>query len=126
MTTAVDDRLEQLEQWRPEPPAGESRIVALTPMLRNILESLCEGKSNKQIMGDWGIAEDTVKTHMRRLFAVLGARDRVHAVVLVFSGAVDVRVKPADRRWGDPNAHHGPLPVVDGTQGRTALYPPRS
>lgn len=126
MTRAVNDRVAQLEQWRPEPPAGDTKMVALSPMLRNVLESLCEGKSNKQIMADWGIAEDTVKTHMRRLFQALGANDRLHAVALVWSGTVDVRLKADVGRWADPNDHHGPPPVVDGTQGRAALYPPRS
>ena len=98
MTTA-EDQITRLEQWKPPAAAVEPRIVALSPMLRNILESVCEAKSNDEIKDDWGIALDTVKTHMRRLLKALGARDRVHAIALVYSGAVEVRVKPAVGQW---------------------------
>lgn len=87
-------------RWRPPTAAGDPCIVELSPMLGNVLISLCEGKGNRAIAADWGIAEDTVKTHIKRLFRVLGAHDRLHAVVLVFTGAVDVRVKAPTGRWG--------------------------
>lgn len=86
-----------LARWQPTPFVGDPVVVALPPMLVNVLDSLCEGKSNRGIGKDWGISEDTVKTHLKRLYCKLGARDRVHAVAMVFSGAVDVRVKPGRR-----------------------------
>ena len=47
-----------------------------------ILESVADGKSNKEIAAALSIAEDTVKTHLRRLFEKLGAADRAHAVAI--------------------------------------------
>lgn len=99
MTTISEPTAAQMDRWRPTPHTGRPRIVALSPMLVNVLDSLCEGKPNAAIAEDWGISEDTVKTHLKRLFRALGARDRVHAVVLVLAAAVDVRIKPATGRW---------------------------
>ena len=47
-----------------------------------VLESIAEGKSNKEIAAAFSIAEDTVKTHLRKLFEKLGASDRAQAVAI--------------------------------------------
>ncbi len=41
---------------------------------------MADGKSNAEIGRELFVSEDTVKTHARRLFRKLGARDRAHAV----------------------------------------------
>lgn len=69
-------------EWTYEPPVGaEPRSVRLTRMQRNVLESLCDGKSNALIGVDWGIKEDTVKSHVKELLKRTGARDRLQLVV---------------------------------------------
>jgi DNA-binding NarL/FixJ family response regulator len=60
--------------------AGEAGL--LTAREIQILESVADGKSNKEIAAAMAIAEDTVKTHLRRLFEKLGAADRAHAVAI--------------------------------------------
>lgn len=110
-----------LAPFRPAGPAT-TRTAVVSPMLANVLESLCEGKSNKEIGTDWGICEDTVKTHLRRLFPKLGARDRLHAVILVLSGAVDVRIKPQHGRWAATEQAAGSVDAA--TLGPAAPYPP--
>ena len=55
---------------------------ALTVREIQILESVADGKSNKEIASALAIAEDTVKTHLRRLFEKLGAADRAQAVAI--------------------------------------------
>lgn len=60
--------------------AGEAGL--LTAREIQILESVADGKSNKEIAAAMSIAEDTVKTHLRRLFEKLGAADRAHAVAI--------------------------------------------
>ncbi|QGZ38245.1 LuxR family two component transcriptional regulator [Pseudoduganella flava] len=47
-----------------------------------VLRSAAGGNANKQIGVQLGIAEDTVKTHIRTILAKLGARDRTHAVAI--------------------------------------------
>ncbi|HEX8630501.1 MAG TPA: response regulator transcription factor [Catenuloplanes sp.] len=63
-------------------PAG--RRLALTERELQVLRGMADGKSNAEIGRDLFVSEDTVKTHARRLFRKLGARDRAHAVAAGF------------------------------------------
>jgi DNA-binding NarL/FixJ family response regulator len=73
---------------RPAQPPGPRRGV-LTERELQVLRGMSEGKSNAEIGRELFVSEDTVKTHARRLFRKLGARDRAHAVASAFrSGLV--------------------------------------
>lgn len=52
----------------------------LTEREFQVLRGMSQGKSNKEIGRELYLTEDTVKSHTRRLFRKLGARDRAHAV----------------------------------------------
>ncbi|WP_091555310.1 response regulator transcription factor [Micromonospora pattaloongensis] len=71
-----------------ESPAGYQgaplRRITLTERELQVLRGMAEGKSNAEIGRDLFVSEDTVKTHARRLFRKLGARDRAHAVAAGF------------------------------------------
>jgi DNA-binding NarL/FixJ family response regulator len=70
-----------------EPPR---RRVDLTERELQVLRGMADGKSNAEIGRELFVSEDTVKTHARRLFRKLGARDRAHAVAAAFrAGLVD-------------------------------------
>jgi len=60
------------------------RHAALTERELQVLQGMAEGKSNAEIGRDLYVSEDTVKTHARRLFRKLKARDRAHAVAVGF------------------------------------------
>ncbi|ROO51783.1 regulatory LuxR family protein [Micromonospora sp. Llam0] len=60
------------------------RRIGLTERELQVLRGMAEGKSNGEIGRDLFVSEDTVKTHARRLFRKLGARDRAHAVATGF------------------------------------------
>lgn len=48
----------------------------------HILEALAEGQSNKRIARTLSITEDTVKSHLKKVYDKLGASDRAHAVAI--------------------------------------------
>jgi DNA-binding NarL/FixJ family response regulator len=64
--------------------APGQRRVALTERELQVLRGMADGKSNAEIGRELFVSEDTVKTHARRLFRKLGARDRAHAVAAGF------------------------------------------
>jgi DNA-binding NarL/FixJ family response regulator len=54
----------------------------LTPRDLQVLELLSDGKSNKEIAHALRISDETVKSHLKRLFEKLGVSDRTEAVAL--------------------------------------------
>ena len=67
---------------RTDGPTG--RRLTLTERELQVLRGMADGKSNAEIGRELFVSEDTVKTHARRLFRKLGARDRAHAVAAGF------------------------------------------
>ncbi|MBB5871552.1 DNA-binding NarL/FixJ family response regulator [Allocatelliglobosispora scoriae] len=66
-------------------PVGRPvRSVTLTERELQVLRGMADGRSNAEIGRELFVSEDTVKTHARRLFRKLGARDRAHAVAAGF------------------------------------------
>lgn len=54
--------------------------VHLTPRELTALRLMADGKSNKEIAGELGISDRTVKTHLGHLFEKLGVTSRTEAV----------------------------------------------
>jgi len=48
----------------------------------DILQLIAVGEANKQVAGKLGIAEETVKAHLKNIFAKLDVADRTHAVTV--------------------------------------------
>ncbi|MEX0874637.1 MAG: response regulator transcription factor [Actinomycetota bacterium] len=61
---------------------GRERNGSLTPRQKEILRLLASGLENKQIARRLGIGVHTVKTHVSRVLAKMGASSRTEAVVL--------------------------------------------
>ena len=53
----------------------------LTARERSIVEFIARGRSNKEIARELGIAPETIKTHLKRIFQKLSAESRTQAVV---------------------------------------------
>ncbi|GAA1565816.1 response regulator transcription factor [Streptomyces globosus] len=78
----------------PAAPAGghAERLAALTGREREVLVHVAAGLSNDGIAGRLQVSPLTVKTHVNRAMAKLGARDRAQLVVVAYeSGLVRPR-----------------------------------
>ena len=54
----------------------------LTPAEVVVLRLIAAGKANKEIAGDLGVTEDTVKGRVKSILSKLGANDRAHAAII--------------------------------------------
>jgi DNA-binding NarL/FixJ family response regulator len=59
-------------------------LASLTPRELEVLTLLGRGLSNGELAGTLTLSEATVKTHVARIFAKLGLRDRAQAVVVAY------------------------------------------
>ncbi|MEU1302160.1 response regulator [Streptomyces shenzhenensis] len=80
-----------LDEFTRHPPAygtgrsaADPRLDALTGREREILVAVGRGWTNGEIAAHFVLAESTVKTHVGRILAKIGARDRVQAVIFAY------------------------------------------
>jgi len=75
-------------------PIGSERLAALTGREREVLVQVAGGHSNDEIAERLAVSPLTVKTHVNRAMAKLGARDRAQLVVIAYeSGLVRPRLE---------------------------------
>lgn len=63
------------------PEDSDEQLNELTLRQREIALSIAEGKSNKVVAGEYGIAERTVKSHLTQIFTKLKVSDRIGLVL---------------------------------------------
>jgi DNA-binding NarL/FixJ family response regulator len=74
----------QPDPLRPPPKA----LAQLTAREREVLVLIANGLSNTEIAGRLSMSVPTAKTHVSRILAKLGARDRAQLVVLAYQGGL--------------------------------------
>jgi DNA-binding NarL/FixJ family response regulator len=62
--------------------AGHADDDELTPRETQVLTHVARGEANRDVATALGIAEETVKAHMKSILAKLQANDRTHAVAI--------------------------------------------
>jgi DNA-binding NarL/FixJ family response regulator len=88
-----------IEQFARSAPAGTppGTLDELTPRETEVLVLMAGGLSNGEIAEEFVLSNATVKTHVKRILAKLGVRDRVQAVVLAYEAGL---VLPGSRTGG--------------------------
>ena len=66
------------------PAADEELPDGLTPREAEVLRLMAAGRTNQEIAADLVVSEGTVKTHINRIFAKAGVRDRGQAVAYAY------------------------------------------
>ncbi|GAA4692007.1 response regulator [Phytohabitans rumicis] len=65
-------------------PADDPRLRALSDREQEILLAIGQGLTNTEIAERFVLTESTVKKHVGRVLAKVGARDRIQAVILAY------------------------------------------
>jgi DNA-binding NarL/FixJ family response regulator len=89
LAPALTRRLvERFARSRPVRADVRRLAASLTPREVDVLRLVARGLSNQEVARSLYIGETTVKTHLARLFAKLGVRDRVQAVVFAYESGL--------------------------------------
>ena len=81
----------EFARLKPQPPRESGRLSVLTPRETEVLHLIAQGLSNKEIATSLIVSDETVKTHVSRVLAKLGLRDRAQAIVVAYEAGL---VKP--------------------------------
>ncbi|WP_203580257.1 response regulator transcription factor [Microbacterium hibisci] len=96
VTRRVIERARTAAGAAPSTAAGPDPLAELTEREREVLHAIAEGLTNAEIAQRLYLSESTVKTHVGRVLAKIGARDRVQAVIVAHRhGLVDPRAADA-------------------------------
>jgi DNA-binding NarL/FixJ family response regulator len=84
LSPAITHRLIEDYLRLPAPGTKPALFDRLSERERTVLRLVARGLSNAEIAEELFVSTTTVKTHVTHLFAKLGVRDRVQAVVLAY------------------------------------------
>ena len=84
LAPSVTRRLIEEFAARPDPARAKPTVAGITEREREVLTLIGRGMPNTAIADELFIGTATVKTHVARLFAKLGAHDRAQLVIIAY------------------------------------------
>lgn len=94
LAPAVTRRLIAVFARRPEPGAARLDPDGLTAREREVLDLVVAGRSSAEIAAALGISHATARTHVGRLLAKVGARDRANLVIMAYESGLVIPGRP--------------------------------
>ena len=70
------------------PPRTDARLATLSEREHEVLVAIGKGWTNAEIAGHLVLTESTVKKHVGRVLAKIGARDRIQAVIIAYDAGL--------------------------------------
>jgi DNA-binding NarL/FixJ family response regulator len=90
LSPSVTRRVIERMSRQPAPDLdGHARLAELTPREREVLELIARGLSNREIAAALVVEESTVRSHIKRILAKLGLRDRVQVVIFAYETGIN-------------------------------------
>ena len=118
LAPAVTRRLiGEFARLQPRPTSGPNLPAELTPRETEVLRLIADGLSNPEIAQRLVVSAETVKSHVSRMLAKLGLRDRTQAVVVAYESGL---VVPRSAQQGSPSDGS---PRTDGVRARRDSNP---
>lgn len=77
-----------IEAFAARPRRESKSIESLTARENEVLRGIARGLSNQDLAEELFISDNTVKTHVKRVFLKIGARDRAQAVVIAYEAGL--------------------------------------
>lgn len=134
LAPSVTKRLIEQQMRTIEPPADLRRsLQGMTGREREVLALDARGLSNSDIAAQMHLGEPTVRTHVGRIYAKAGARDRAQAVVFAYESGLVTAGTPAPDHIPDgaireprPQARHiAAIEPSRVSRSLSALHDPR-
>jgi DNA-binding NarL/FixJ family response regulator len=90
LSPSVTRRVIERMSHQPAPDlTGQERLDELTPREREVLELIARGLSNREIAAALVVEDSTVRSHIKRILAKLGLRDRVQVVIFAYETGIN-------------------------------------
>jgi DNA-binding NarL/FixJ family response regulator len=103
LAPAITRRLIERFVRRPADGRASQSLAELTDRELDVLRLIARGRSNSEIASELVVSAATVKTHVGRIFAKLGLRDRAQAVIAAYEAGL---VEP-----GEATTHNAANPT---------------
>ncbi|MER7891691.1 response regulator transcription factor [Micromonospora sp. NPDC094482] len=94
LAPAVTRRLIAVFARSPSPDTGRLGLERLTTREREVLDLVVAGRDNTEIADALRISPATARTHVSRLLAKVGARDRANLVIMAYESGLVVPGTP--------------------------------